>query len=97
MANVPLDRFNNPALMVVIVDPETGDFVTPTVVAGSTVEVTASALPTGASTEAKQDDAITQLTALNTAIGATDDAAWNGTDANASVISILKAISLATP
>ncbi len=37
-----------------------------------------------------------QLAALNAAIGATDDAAWNGVAADASVISLLKAIALNT-
>ena len=49
---------------------------------------------TGLATEPKQDDAITQLTALNTAIGTTTDAGTAST-----VIGLLKAIkaNTATP
>lgn len=88
MSNLPWDNLNAGALQVVIMDPTTGEMAVPNVVASS-VTIVASALPDGAATEAKQDDIIATL-------GATDDAAWDGVAADATVISLLKAIALNT-
>jgi hypothetical protein len=68
MANVPYNNLNYDGLKVVIVDPATGEFAVPNVVA-SNVTIVASTLPTGAATAAKQDEMIALLTtiAANTA------------------------------
>lgn len=91
------DADNSVILKVVLVD----DAGEATVLSGDVtnlenITITASALPAGASTSAKQDTANTSLAAINTAIGAKTDAAWDGVAASASVISLLKAIALNT-